>query len=85
MQVKDILPSIPLERIEVRCITPDGVDVLFGFCSWGGKTLSSLDGDSYYLDEKISKFEFDTDGNLTYWLDCKWMCNEGSLNVVVGE
>ncbi len=72
MKLKDILPLTPLESIEVRCFGPNGEDILFRFCSWDGETINSIDGDSYYLDEEISKYEFDGDGNLTYWVVREW-------------
>ena len=57
MKLKDILPNYPLENIEVRTNNPFGEDMLFGFCSWTVTDLISEDGDSYYLDEEIVKYE----------------------------
>lgn len=73
MKVKDILPPYPLKYIEVRTNDPFGDDMLFGYCHWTGKTLVSGDGDNYYLNEEISKYEFDEENRkLTYWIISKW-------------
>lgn len=69
MKVKDILPDHPLEKIMVR-VADKGADILIGFCHWTGSELISLDGDSYQLDDEIEKYEFDEEGNLTYWETC---------------
>lgn len=71
MKLKDILPSYHIRNIEVRTNDPDGDDMLFGFCHWTGTELISGDGDNYYLNEEISKYEFDGT-NLTYWIISKW-------------
>lgn len=54
MRVRDILTEKPINCIMVRCNSPvpDEEDTLFGYCQWDGKELVSLNGDSYYLDEK---------------------------------
>lgn len=73
MKLKDILPNYPLENIEVRTNNPFGEDILFGFCSWTGIDLISEDGDSYYLDEEIVKYEFDEKNKeLIYWIVSEW-------------
>lgn len=73
MKLKDIIPNYPLENIEVRTNNPFGEDILFGFCSWTGTDLISEDGDSYYLDEEIVKYEFDKKNKeLIYWIKSKW-------------
>ena len=73
MKLKDILPNYPLENIEVRTNNPFGEDMLFGFCSWTGTDLISEDGDSYYLDEEIVKYEFDKKNKeLIYWIKSEW-------------
>lgn len=73
MKVRDILPDYPLKNIEVRTNDPFGEDMLFGFCHWTGVTLVSGDGDSYYLDEEITKYEFDEENRqLTYWIYSEW-------------
>lgn len=77
MKVRDILTEKPIGCIMVRCNSPvsDEDDTLFGYCQWDGKELIPLDGDSYYLDEKISKYIFDTgiDGvDLIYWIHVDW-------------
>lgn len=73
MKVKDILPNYPIKNIQVRTNDPWGGDMLFGYCHWTGENLISGDGDSYYLDEEISKYEFDKGNNkLTYWIISEW-------------
>ena len=73
MKLRDILPDYPLKNIEVRTNDPWGEDMLFGLCHWTGVTLVSGDGDSYYLDEEITKYEFDEENRqLTYWIYSKW-------------
>lgn len=74
MKLKDILPDYPLRNIEVRTNDPDGEDMLFGYCHWTGTELISGDGDNYYLNEEISKYEFDEEKReLTYWIVSKWI------------
>lgn len=73
MKVKDILPSYPLEWIEVRTNDPFGDDMLFGYCHWTGTNLVSADGDNYYLNEEIVKYEFDEENRkLIYWVVSEW-------------
>lgn len=73
MTVKDILPNYPLNDIEVRTNDPFGDDMLFGYCHWTGTELISGDGDNYYLDEEISKYELDEENHkLTYWIISEW-------------
>ena len=73
MKVKDILPSYPLEMIEVRTNDPFGDDMLFGYCYWTGESLVSADGDNYYLDEEVVKYEFDKENRkLIYWIVSEW-------------
>lgn len=81
MKLKDILPKTPIEIIMVRVFLPEdicefeGEDTLFGYCGWDGVNLISHDGDSYYLDDEIVKYTFDTgiDGvGLIYWEKSHW-------------
>lgn len=75
MKVKDILPNYSLNNIEVRTNDPFDGDMLFGFCHWTGSELVSGDGDNYYLEEEISKYEFDEENRkLTYWIVIDWAC-----------
>lgn len=74
LTLRDILPEYPLRNIEVRTYDPDGEDMLFGFCHWTGTELVSGDGDSYYLDDPIAKYEFDEQTrSLTYWFKGVWL------------
>ena len=73
MKVKDILPAYPLNDIMVRTNDPWGGDMLFGHCHWTGTELISGDGDNYYLDDEISKYEFDKENQkLVYWIISEW-------------
>ena len=72
MKVLDLLDKTPIELITVRTYDPDGEDMLFGYCSWDGEKLISIDGDTYYLDDEIDKYEFDGN-NLTYWIKGEWL------------
>lgn len=73
MTLKDILSDYPIEYIEVRTNDPWGDDMLFGYCHWTGTELISGDGDSYYLDEEINKYELDEEnGKLIYWIVSEW-------------
>ena len=74
MKLIDILSGRPLDRIEVRTnssFDDDQNGVLFGFCAWDGSNLISLDGDNYYLDEEVTKFEW-AGGNLRIWIHSEW-------------
>lgn len=73
MKVRDILPSYPLKYIEVRTYDPYGMDILFGWVHWTGKTLVSADGDYYSLNEEVKKWEYDEDTrHFTYWIHSEW-------------
>lgn len=74
MKLKDILPNHPIDTIMVRTNDPYGGDTLFGYCHWTGTELVSDDGDSYYIDDEIYKYEFNEDKTfLTYWFMSNWM------------
>ena len=74
MKVRDILPSYPLKYIEVRTNDPYGEDILFGHVHWTGINLVSTDGDSYFLDEEVEKWEYDENTrHLTYWIYSEWV------------
>ena len=72
MILKDILPNHYVD-IMVRTTDPFGDDMLFGYCHWTGTELVSDDGDSYYLDDEVEKYEFDEDGRLVYWFKGEWI------------
>lgn len=73
MKLKDILPNHYV-NIQVRTYDPDGEDMMFGYCHWTGTELISGDGDSYSIEEEVSKYEFDEDGKkLTYWFEAEWI------------
>jgi hypothetical protein len=70
MKLRDILPDSPIAHIQVKCYE---LDMSFGYCSWTGTELISLDGDVYFLDEEIVKYKFNDDGSLTYWINWEWI------------
>lgn len=87
MKVKDILPSYPLEKIMVRTNDPlkeDYDGILFGYVSWNGKELISLDGDNYYLEDEIYRWTWENDDSLTYWIKSNWVSNN-SNTIYFGE
>ena len=71
MKLKDILPNHYID-IEVRTYGPRDEDILFGYCHWTGTELISDDGDNYYLDEEIIKYEI-SKNILTYWFESDWI------------
>ena len=73
LKVKDILPDYSLKNIQVRTNDPFGEDMLFGFCHWIDSELISADGDTYSIEEEIYKYEFNENGQLTYWIISEWI------------
>lgn len=75
MVFRDALNKGPVKEIEVRTNASNELpykdDMLFGYCSWDGEKLISLDGDFYDLGEEIYRFEYDGDG-LTVWIVSNW-------------
>lgn len=57
---------------------PEEEDMLFGYCKYENGKLISIDGDSYSLDDMISKYEFvesDEHKNsidLIVWIESEW-------------
>lgn len=74
MKVKEILPQHSV-NIMVRTNAQANCgcnDLLFGYCKWDGKNLVSLDGDTYSVEDEISRYEYEADGTLTYWVISEW-------------
>ena len=77
-RLRDLLPANENVSIEYRCNAPkcdDEDDMLFGACYWDGKELISEDGDNYYLNDVIEKYEWNDEDwpyNLTVWIEVKW-------------
>jgi hypothetical protein len=46
--------------------------MLYGYCEWDGKELKSTDGDNYYLNDLIEKYEFDDNYGLIVWISVRW-------------
>ena len=49
----------------------DEDDMLFGYCYWDGEELLSGDGDNYYLNDIIERYQCDGK-HLTVWIEVKW-------------
>lgn len=83
MKLKDLLSDTPVPVIMERTFYPERMNpeldeeeiqngMLFGYCTWDGENLRPLDGDNYSLNRKVERFEWDRDGNLTYWTRYEW-------------
>lgn len=73
--LRDLLPKGKKVKIQYRCNAPemdDEEDMLFGYAIWTGEELVSGDGDNYYLDDVIEKYEWDGDMDLTIWIEVTW-------------
>jgi len=47
--------------------------MLYGCCEWYDNKLIPGDGDNYYLDWIVSKYEAAPSGHLTIWIDSDWV------------
>ena len=76
MMVRDILPMMPIDTVELRCNAPKGYkksDLLLCNCYWDGKTLTPPYGSLYLLDEDIVWYEYDTArDHMTCWIHVDW-------------
>lgn len=73
--LKDLLPKDKKVKVQYRCNAPkidDDEDMLFGYAIWDGKELISGDGDNYYLGDVVEKYEWESDMNLTIWIEVIW-------------
>ena len=63
-----------VDVIMVRCTSPneDEDDMLFGYCSLQDGKLVSLDGDSYYLNEPITEYYWESENDLIVWIEVDW-------------
>lgn len=74
IKLKDILPKNIDCIIEYRTHTPDGTDVLSGYCKWIKGNLVPMDGDDYSLEDEISNYEISQSVSLiTVWYESKWI------------
>ena len=79
MRLGDLIKSIDENyiTIEYRTYTPGGEDILAGYCRWNGMQLISMDGDSYSLDDEITKYEINVNTHdkilLTVWYESSWV------------
>ena len=74
MYLKDLLLKGEVVEIMYRCNAPeycDEEDMLFGYAKWDGENLYSGDGDNYYLNDVIERFEW-TDDYLIVWIEVMW-------------
>ena len=74
IHLKDLLPVGHNVQVEYRCNAPkhyDEEDMLVGFAIWNGETLESGDGDNYYLNDIIERYQCDGK-HLTVWIEVKW-------------
>ena len=89
LYLRDLLPKDKKVKVEYRCNAPkidDDEDMLFGYAVWDGKELISGDGDNYYLGDVVEKYEWESDIDLTIWIEVIWsgdrkespvFCNNG--------
>lgn len=78
--LRDLLVNNKPVNIMYRCNSPFPdmePDMLYGYCRWTGKELESVDGDSYYLNDVIDKYEIEEDGSLTVWISVVWSSMKG--------
>lgn len=75
LYLRDLLPKDKKVKVEYRCNAPkidDDEDMLFGYAIWDGKELISGDGDNYYLGDVVEKYEWESDMDLTIWIEVIW-------------
>lgn len=70
MKLKNILDDEDC-YITYRTTGPHGEDILFGYCYWDGEKLKSKDGNSYSVEDEITKYELHSAGDLTVWYKSK--------------
>ena len=82
LRLRDLLTKGKPFDIEYRCNAPkcdDEDDMLFGYCYWDGEELLSGDGDNYYLNDVIERYQCDGK-HLTVWIEVKWN-SDGEIDV----
>ena len=74
MKLKDLLKDSEV-NITYRTNSPleDEEDMLFGYCIWNGKTLTSGDGDNYSVEDIIEKYAWTSDSDLIVWFKSRWI------------
>ena len=73
--LRELLPTGKKVKIQYRCNAPkidDEEDIFFGYAIWTGKELVSSDGDNYYLGDVIERYEWDSNMDLTVWIEVVW-------------
>ena len=73
MKLRDLLVNNKPMEIKYRINSPvdEEGDMLFGYCRWTGSELESGDGDSYYLDDEIERYEING-MDITVWIRVNW-------------
>ena len=74
MKLRDLLVNNKPMEIKYRINSPvdEEGDMLFGYCRWTGSELESGDGDSYYLDDEIERYEINGT-EITVWIRVNWI------------
>ena len=78
--LRDLLTKGKPLHIMYRCNSPledMEEDMLFGYCEWDGEKLESGDGDNYYLNDVIEKYEFEDGYGLIVWISVQWSSMKG--------
>ena len=61
-----------IEYRSIASIGSNDADVWCGMASYKNKMLTSLDGDSYHLNDEIKKYELFREDWLVVWYDGMW-------------
>ena len=82
MTLEEIVKGKEIPIIEYRFFADvpgyGQIDTLFGYCAYENGKLKSLDGDTYYLNAEIEKYEWYTDSKKQRVL-CVWESTEFNL------
>lgn len=83
MTIKDLIKDKDYDYISLRVTTPEHFeenDMFFGACKSVNGVLISLDGDNYYDDEVVVRYEEwskeDVKNGLTVVVEMEWMYGE---------
>lgn len=71
--LRDLLEEKHPRTIEYRINSPiEEEDMLYGFAFWNGHELESIDGDNYYLNDVVEKYEIRDEDYMTIWIEVVW-------------
>ena len=73
MRLKELLKKDCPLNVEYRTFGPNGEDLFIGSCFWNGEQLIPYDNDYYDVEDEISGFVENANGNLTIWYESKWV------------